>query len=129
MGAVGTVRKLKSALAAMSIKEDVPRGVQQAQREAELGTATGGKIVVYTSSVTANRESKSQCDRLRQIFQQHRVPFEERDVVMNQAFAEELKDRAPDEAIPVVRPNARKRRPRLWCIFGSALCSTLTPFP
>ena len=107
MGAVGHVRKLKSAIAAMSITEDIPRGVQQAQREAELGAATGGKLVMYSSSVTANRDSKGMCDRMRQIFQQHRVPFEERDVVMNQAFAEELKDRAPDEAIPVVR--ARRR--------------------
>lgn len=110
MGAIGTVRKLKSALMAMSApKDDLPRGMLQAQREAEIGAATGGKLVIYTSSVTANRTAKTDCDRMRQIFQQHRVPFEERDVVMDQGYAAELRDRVPDALPPMVRRGARRR--------------------
>jgi glutaredoxin domain-containing cysteine-rich protein 1 len=42
------------------------------------------------------------CQQIRQILQNHRVVFEERDVFLNSEFAEELEARLPGATVPQI---------------------------
>ena len=70
------------------------------QSEAAAGEITGGKIVVYTTSVSTVKETYSACQDMRKIFQRSRVAFEERDIFLDATFNKELQARLPTATVP-----------------------------
>ena len=70
------------------------------QSEALAGEAAGGKIVVYTTSVSTVKETYSACQDMRKMFQRARVAFEERDIFLDAAFNRELQARLPSANVP-----------------------------
>mmetsp|Transcript_11933 Transcript_11933/g.30678 ORF Transcript_11933/g.30678 Transcript_11933/m.30678 type:complete len:349 (+) Transcript_11933:897-1943(+) len=60
----------------------------------------GGKIVIYTTSVTGIMETKIECKEMRGIFQRLRVRFEERNIYMDKSLGAELEFRLPGATLP-----------------------------
>lgn len=78
----------------------VSKALLLAKAEAEAGEKQGGKIVIYTTSVTGMMETKIRCNEMRGIFQRLRVRFEERNTYMTRAIKEELQERLPKAVVP-----------------------------
>ena len=72
------------------------------QSEAAAGEASGGKIVVYTTSVSTVKETYAACQDVRKMLQRARVAFEERDIFLHSQFAKELQARLPAITLPFV---------------------------
>eukprot|EP00047_Mylnosiga_fluctuans_P021745 m.108659 g.108659 ORF g.108659 m.108659 type:complete len:547 (-) comp9012_c0_seq1:2096-3736(-) len=72
------------------------------EAEAAAAEVHGGKIVVYTSSMTAVKATANACLLVRRTLQGHRVTFEERDVFMSAAFHDELQARCPGRGVPQI---------------------------
>lgn len=70
------------------------------ESEKAAGEKEGGKIVIYTTSVTGILATKSNCNEMRAIFQRLRVPFEERNIYMDKNLATELEQRRPGSELP-----------------------------
>eukprot|EP00053_Salpingoeca_punica_P009579 m.85768 g.85768 ORF g.85768 m.85768 type:complete len:508 (+) comp15071_c0_seq1:1295-2818(+) len=76
--------------------------------EEAAGESSGGKIVLYTSSVQAVKKSYMECHEVRRILQMLRVPFEERDIMMSAEYKVQLRERAPGATPPVLFFNGKR---------------------
>ena len=93
------------------------------QIETAAGIKYGGKVVIYTTSVTGIRDTYARCTEVRKIFQNLRVAFEDRNIYMSSEFAKELDERLPKALVPQlffngkyvgVRPCARAGEGEGW---------------
>ena len=64
-------------------------------------TGYPGKVVMYTTSLTAKMEVSSNCARVKQILTTHRISFDERDIFLHPGFLDELKERLSTTEIVV----------------------------
>lgn len=103
VGTVGAVQARRNQFAIKADKNQ-PKSVaeQLAESEEAAGALSGGKIVVYTTSVSTVKSTYQACQDMRKILQRARVAFEERDIFLDASFNKELVARLPDAVVPYV---------------------------
>eukprot|EP00043_Microstomoeca_roanoka_P005410 m.55550 g.55550 ORF g.55550 m.55550 type:complete len:590 (+) comp12952_c0_seq1:39-1808(+) len=99
-GVVGRFRQLFMKKAS-EVKSKPLATILQEKEEAEAEKA-GGKIVVYTTSVSTVKETYWNCQKLLKIFHGLMVQYEERDVTLSREFQREMSERLPGAKVPQV---------------------------
>eukprot|EP00730_Choanoeca_flexa_P012122 TRINITY_DN3357_c0_g1_i1.p1 TRINITY_DN3357_c0_g1~~TRINITY_DN3357_c0_g1_i1.p1 ORF type:complete len:634 (+),score=127.20 TRINITY_DN3357_c0_g1_i1:93-1994(+) len=97
----GVVGRFKGMFHRKAQDLNTPKSLSRilAEKEAAVGAKTGGKLVLYTTSGTTVRQTYVQCQMVLRVLQGHRFKYEERDVMLSKAFANEVKERCPDPTV------------------------------
>lgn len=71
------------------------------QEESPDAEGRGGKIVVYMTSLSAIRDTYKECRSVLLILRGHRVPVQQKDIMLHEEYHMELKERVEDDKVVV----------------------------
>eukprot|EP00118_Oscarella_pearsei_P025532 m.308334 g.308334 ORF g.308334 m.308334 type:complete len:228 (+) comp43793_c0_seq1:79-762(+) len=92
----GTIRGVKNRVRA-GIANYEGMG-KQSEKNRKYSATENGKIVFYTTSMKAVRDTMEQCGYVKRLFENMMMKVEERDVFMNAHYQSELEDRLGNQA-------------------------------